>query len=189
MIKKELKGFNINIDDIEPNELTHGAMQELIENLIIEKEVERLEIVLNKNILDVKDRLSGIHCYMGLKLSLKPFEKDISFIIRPTNELTYDELQQENKKLKLINEEYEKLNKENGRVFKITNVQEYDIYELLNYKRYKDNWNELKEYLEICINIIKGNLIDKRAPFEHSSLLSLGAVLSKMEELEQGSDK
>lgn len=100
MIKKELKGFNININDIEPNEITHGAMQELIEKIIIEENVKRFEIVLNKNILNIKDRITNIHGYMGLKLSLEPLEKDISFIIRPTNELTYDELQQENKQLK-----------------------------------------------------------------------------------------
>lgn len=100
ILKKELKGFNINIDDIEPNEITHGAMQELIENIIIEENVKRFEIILNKNILNIKDRFTDIHSYMGLKLSLEPLEKDISFIIRPTNELTYDELQQENKQLK-----------------------------------------------------------------------------------------
>ena len=110
MIKKELKGFNINIDDIEPNEITHGAMQELIEKIIIEENVKRFEIVLNKNILNIKDRLTGIHGYMGLKLSLEPLEKDISFIIRPTNELTYDELRQENKELKeIINKAVDKL--------------------------------------------------------------------------------
>lgn len=53
----------------------------------------------------------------------------------------------------------------------------------------KNNWNKLKEYLETCISIIKKNPIDKRTSFEHSSLSSLGATLSKMQELEQGSDK
>ena len=53
----------------------------------------------------------------------------------------------ENKQLKMINKEYERLNKENARSFKITNVQEYDIYELLSFKNYKDNWNKLKEYI------------------------------------------
>lgn len=100
MIKEELKEFNINIDDIEPNEITHGAMQELIEKIILEENVKRFEIVLNKNILNIKDRLTGIHSYMGLKLLLEPLEKDISFIIRLTDKLTYDELQQENKQLK-----------------------------------------------------------------------------------------
>lgn len=99
MIKEELKGFNINIDDIEPNDITYGAMHELIEKTIIEENVKRFEVILNKNILNIKDRITGIHSYMGLKLSLESLEKDISFIIRPTNELTYDELQQENKQL------------------------------------------------------------------------------------------
>ena len=53
-------------------------------------------------------------------------------------------LQQENQQLRKINEEYERLNKENGRGFTITNVQEYDIHELLSYK---NNWNELKKWI------------------------------------------
>lgn len=56
-------------------------------------------------------------------------------------------IEQENKQLKMINKEYERLNKENGRGFTITNVQEYDIYELLSYKNYKNNWDKLKEYI------------------------------------------
>lgn len=51
-----------------------------------------------------------------------------------------ENLQQENKKLKMINEEYERLNKEKYRGFKIIDVQEYDRYELLSYKNYKNNW-------------------------------------------------
>lgn len=58
-----------------------------------------------------------------------------------------ENLQQENKKLKMINEEYERLNKEKYRGFKIIDVQEYDRYELLSYKNYKDNWNKLKKYI------------------------------------------
>lgn len=53
-------------------------------------------------------------------------------------------------------------------------------------KQLKNNWNKLKEYIETCISIIKENPIDKRTPFEHSSLSSLGATLSKMQELERG---
>ena len=55
-------------------------------------------------------------------------------------------------KLKAINKEYERLNKKNGRGFKITNVQEYNIDELLSYKKYKDKLEkenqELKKQLE-----------------------------------------
>lgn len=53
-------------------------------------------------------------------------------------------LKKENLKLKNINEEYERLNKEKFRGFKITNVQKYNIDELLSYK---DNWNKLKVYI------------------------------------------
>lgn len=85
-----------------------------------------------------------------------------------------EQLQQKNKQLKMINKEYERLNKENGRGFKITNVQEYDIYELLSYKNYKDNWNELKEWID--------------SEIENQKHTTHWEVERKMQELEQGSD-
>ncbi len=114
---------------------------------------------------------------------------------------SYEQLQQENKKLKMINEEYERLNKEKYRGFKIIDVQEYDRYELLSYKNYKDNWNKLKEYLINDINDRNGTKI---AEFEEGNRVSetispiytlmedksrtMKEVLDKMQELEQGSD-
>lgn len=80
-----------------------------------------------------------------------------------------EQLQQENKHLKMINKEYERLNKDNYRGFKIINVQEYEIYELLSYK---NNWNELKEWLNI---------------FHKSSKFEQWEIVNKMQELE-GSD-
>ena len=88
------------------------------------------------------------------------------------------ELQQENKKLKMINEEYERLNKEKYRGFKIIDVQEYDRYELLSYKNYKDNWNKLKEYIRK--NIIYDDVGMK--------ILDPSPLEDYMQELEQGSD-
>ena len=94
--------------------------------------------------------------------------------------LTYIEfLQQENKQLKMINKEYERLNKEKNRGFKITNVQEYNIDELLSYKKYKDNWNKLKDY------IVKEYYM--YLPLE-ASTKSITILIDKMQELEQGSD-
>ena len=89
-----------------------------------------------------------------------------------------DELQQENKRLKMIIKEYERLNKINNRGFKITNVKEYDIDELLSYKKYKDNWNKLKEYIKT--EIPEDVFIDTEC---------FVSILDKMEELEQGSDE
>lgn len=74
-------------------------------------------------------------------------------------------------KLKAINKEYERLNKKNGRGFKITNVQEYNIDELLSYK---ENWNKLKEWLE--------------SNWKESQDIWFVKIINKMQELEQGSD-
>lgn len=103
----------------------------------------------------------------------------MSVIDRLNKTPTYDELLKENKKLKMINEEYEKLNKENYRGFKIINVQEYDIYELLSYK---NNWNKLKEYINKHYDYYMNNkdYIGGRLCFTD--------MKNKMQELEQGSD-
>lgn len=92
-----------------------------------------------------------------------------------------DELQQENKQLKMIVNEYERLNKG----FKITNVQEYNIDELLSYKKYKDNWNYIKKMLKEAkqekfnVNGYCGTCTDVDIDF----------LLNKMQEIERESDK
>ena len=93
-------------------------------------------------------------------------------------------LQQENKRLKMIIKEYERLNKVNNRGFKITNVKEYDIDELLSYKKYKDNWNKLKEYIKEDYGFYD-KLI---APEYGCAMGALSRIKDKMQELEQGSD-
>ena len=90
------------------------------------------------------------------------------------------QLQQENQQLKMINKEYERLNKEKNGGFKITNVQEYNIDELLSYKKYKDNWKNLKQ-------IINEKFVAQGVftCYEWNDLLN--DLLNKMQELE-GSD-
>ncbi len=93
-----------------------------------------------------------------------------------------ENLLQENKKIKMINEEYERLNKEKYRGFKIIDVQEYDRYELLSYKNYKDNWNKLKEIAK------SQSGFKKRADLKGGLWFEVDDLLDKMHELEQGSD-
>lgn len=83
-----------------------------------------------------------------------------------------------------INKEYERLNKEKNRGFKIIDVQEYDRYELLSYKNYKDNWNKLKEYIEKDYGFYD-KLI---APKYGCAMGALRRIKDKMQKLEQGSD-
>ena len=113
-IKEELKGFNINIDDIEPCDFEE-SIKDLCKNIALALDKQRYEIVLNKNIIDIKDTFTNFHSYMGLKVSFESFEKDIGFIVRPNFELSYDELQQENKQLKEVIDKITKLIKQYGK--------------------------------------------------------------------------
>lgn len=112
------------------------------------------------------------------------------------NKLSLDDLeyvkklQQENKQLKMINKEYERLNKEKNRGFKITNVQEYNIDKLLSYKKYKDNWNKLKDYIRETKLKEFEKSYGKRfgKTFTQAEVIVCNMILDKMQKLEQGSD-
>lgn len=99
-MKEKLKMFNIEVDDIETINFENGLIQQIARKYADEYDLKRLELVLNGNIITAKDKFTGINSYMGMRISLEPLEKDISFIIRPTNKPTYEQLQQENIKLK-----------------------------------------------------------------------------------------
>lgn len=103
---------------------------------------------------------------------IEEFESDVQKLYDYTMNL-----QKENQQLKLINKEYERLNKENFRGFKITNVKEYDIDELLSYKKYKNNWNKLREF------IVKEYYM--YLPLE-ANTKSITILIDKMQELEKG---
>lgn len=87
-----------------------------------------------------------------------------------------ENLQEENRHLKIINKEYERLNKENGRGFKITSVKQYNIDELL---KCEDNWDELKEIIRKKQDYYRYFKDNRYRKF-------LSELLNKMQELERG---
>lgn len=103
---------------------------------------------------------------MGLKLSLKPLEEDISFIIKPTDELTYDDLKEENQKLKEKLDKYE--NPEDMTLFAMWCTEKVKDEN----KQLKNNWDELKEWLE--------------EKWEVSQDIWFVKIINKMKELEKG---
>lgn len=111
-MNEKLKCFNIEVEDIENINFENGMIQQIARKISDEYDLKRFELVLNENIITAKDKFTGLHSYMGMKVSLEPLEKDISFIVRPTNEPTYDDLLLENKQLKHILDELEKWAKE-----------------------------------------------------------------------------
>lgn len=122
--------------------------------------------------------------------SLEPHDDYTSEFTYKDQKILYKyikQLQQENKKLKMINKEYERLGKEKGRGFKITNVQEHNIDELLSYKKYKDNWDKLKEFLEEWKENEEYCYLAS-SPIDRCRKDIYGEILDKMQEIEQGSD-
>lgn len=113
MIEK-LRVFNIEVEDIENIDFEDTIIQQIARKYADEMDLRRFELVLNENIITAKDKFTGINSYMGMKMSLEPLEKEISFIVRPTNEPTYDELKQENQQLK---EKYNKLSNDYERMY------------------------------------------------------------------------
>ena len=99
-MKEKLKLFKIEIDDIENINFENGMLQKIARQYADEYDLKRLELVLNENIITAKDKFTGIHSYMGIRVSLEPLEKDISFIVRPTDKPTYDDLIKQNTELK-----------------------------------------------------------------------------------------
>ena len=106
----------------------------------------------------------------------------------------YNDVYKENKRLKMIIKEYERLNKENDRGFKITNVQEYNIDELLNYKY---NWNKLREKITDGIKIYRNRCYDlvydiEEVPKEQLndfiSYLAFETMQELIKHIQQGSD-
>ena len=132
-----------------------------------------------KPISNLWQDLKGYRYFGTLKLSSKIKYDGDDFI--PLWEWV-KQLQQENQQLKMINKEYERLNKEKFRGFKIINVQEYNIDELLSYKKYKDNWNKLKEWVN------KGYDYYTNEQDYIGGRLCFTDMKDKMQELEQGSD-
>lgn len=89
----------------------------------------------------------------------------------------YNDVYKENKRLKMIIKEYERLDNGESRGCTITRVDEYDIYDLI---KYKDNWNKLREW--IVYNKHNENTE------QHYLVVDYGTLLGKMKELELGSD-
>lgn len=98
VFKKEMRAFDINVDDIKPDEHIFGAIEEAMIKMRNECLIDRLEVVLNNNLIDIKDKITVNRTILGCRLSYADLSKDVSFIVRQDNEPTYEQLQQQNKK-------------------------------------------------------------------------------------------
>lgn len=100
VFKKEIRAFDINVDDIKPDEHIFGAIEEAIIKMRNECLIDRLEVVLNNNLIDIKDKITDNRTILGCRFSYADLSKDVSFIVRQDNEPTYEQLQQQCKRQK-----------------------------------------------------------------------------------------
>lgn len=102
VFKKEMRAFDINVDNIKSDEHIFGAIEEAIIKMRNECLIDRLEVVLNNNLIDIKDKITDNRTILGCRLSYADLSKDVSFIVRQDNEPTYEQLQQQCKKQKEV---------------------------------------------------------------------------------------
>ena len=89
----DMKGFNISIDDIEPSNDIFGAIEKAIMKMKYDYLLNRLEVVLNDNLIESKDKLTNYRTILGCRVSYDDLPKEVSFIVREDTKPTYDELE------------------------------------------------------------------------------------------------
>lgn len=134
IFRDEMKAFNIEVDDIKPDEHIFGAIEKAIHKMKNEYLVQRLEVVLNQNLIEIKDKITDYRKILGCKVSYDDLPKDISFIVREDLKPSYDRLQQRIDKASEITEKI---------------IEEYKII-------YGDKESKLLYSLETQLEILKG---------------------------------
>lgn len=127
VFKEEMKGFNISIDDIEPSDDIFGAIEKTIIKMRNDYLIDRLEIILNDNLIECKDKITNFRTILGCRVSYDNLPKDVSFIIRKDEKPTYEKLEKELERLNYIINELENYMKEertnNGQIDEWTIMQ------------------------------------------------------------------
>ena len=109
VFKEEMKGFNISIDDIEPSDDIFGAIEKAIIKMRNHYLVDRLEVILNDNLIECKDKITNFRTILGCRVSYDNLAKDVSFIVRKDEKPTYEELEEEITKLNNIIKNLDKM--------------------------------------------------------------------------------
>ena len=127
IFKDEMKAFEIEVDDIEPNEHIFGVLEKTIHKMKNEYLVHRLEVVLNNNLIETRVKKTNYRTILGCRVSYDDLPKDVSFIVRPDEKPSYEILQQENKQLKHILDELEEQCKECKHCMIYERLKKYEV--------------------------------------------------------------
>ena len=93
-MKEELKKFSIDIDGIPVSNNLFDNVQKAINELREKQVYGNLEVILNNNLISVKDKISNYRTIFGCRVSYEDLERNISFIVKEDTKLTYEQLEQ-----------------------------------------------------------------------------------------------
>lgn len=102
-----------------------------------------------------------------------------------------EDIEKLKEKLKKILENYE-IDKKIGQlsVDSIYHIFPTESKILLDYiEQLQNNWNELKKWLEECLNELKQNDVYDRTSYEQGEIIALESSIAKVQELEQVKDE
>lgn len=132
-MSEELKQFNINLEDIKENNNLFDNIQKAIDELRIHTLSDRFEVILNNNLLEVKEKMTNYRTILGCRITYDNLDKNVSFIVREDTQPSYEELQNR------IDKAIEYTNK------------------FINFKTSRiDEWENVELVLETIVNILQG---------------------------------
>lgn len=102
LLKSDLKIFNIDIDDIESNSHFWEELQKAIEKMREEALLKNLEVVLNNNLIEARQKTTNYRTILGCRVSYADLEESILFIVRPDEKPSYENLEQQCRKQKEV---------------------------------------------------------------------------------------
>lgn len=81
--KRELKYFNIELDHVKEIDAFNDELHEAISKFLEEKILrENLEVVLNENLIEVRNKSNQLQAILGCKISLQQMDENISFVVK-----------------------------------------------------------------------------------------------------------
>ena len=94
--------LGIDINSIEPNDDFMEELNKAIETLREETLKNRFEVILNKNLIKVREIETNHRTILGCRISYECLDKNISFILKLDNKPTYEQLEDKINKYKEV---------------------------------------------------------------------------------------
>ena len=146
-LKNDLKTFNIDVDDIKLNPHFSEVLQEAIDKMRKETLTKNFEVILNTNLVEVRDKNTNYKTIIGCRVSYADLEESISFIVRPDEKPSYEYLEQQCKNQKEVIDKAINFI-ENGDLLYLANKNSIVYRNNIEVRAVADRLNDLLQILE-----------------------------------------